>query len=194
MQLLSIPLLLLAVITASAELLSFGGVTINVNCTELIQLGEAIWQVVENNAAVANVSSFSASAVPAGITDWRVISGWQSSAGPEIEYKVHDIGFITIVDYTYKVVFNYGGKLSANGVTGMYVSDVRVQPDEVWVALGSTFESKVTVSDQILNVGTEDAPIAALTIIHRLHFHSWPRDEIREDTFVVRADGIVQQI
>eukprot|EP00475_Leptophrys_vorax_P012900 TRINITY_DN1926_c0_g1_i1.p1 TRINITY_DN1926_c0_g1~~TRINITY_DN1926_c0_g1_i1.p1 ORF type:complete len:194 (-),score=68.18 TRINITY_DN1926_c0_g1_i1:56-637(-) len=179
---------------AAAQTITIGGIPIKVNLTEIIQIGQAVWQVVENNQAVSNVTDNSASAVPAGITDWTLISGWQSTSSAQVEYKVHDPIFIPMVDYTYKVVFNYGGKLTANGVTGMYVADVRVQPDEVWVAFGNTFESSVTVSSQVLNVGTQEAPIAALTVVHRLHFHNWSRDEVREDTFVVRADGVVQQL
>ena len=123
-----------------------------------------------------------------------MIGLWQSGSSAEIVYQVHDPLHIPMCTYKYKVVFNYAGKLSQNGVTGMYVANVRIQPDEVWVAPANSFDSTVTVSPQVLNVGSASAPVAGLTIVHRLHFHNWSRDEVREDTFVVKADGTVQKL
>jgi hypothetical protein len=166
----------------------------DIDLNTIIAIGKEVWNVVENYQPTSDVSTASASAVPAGVTDWTQISGWQETSSDTYEWNLKDLVHITLVDYKYRVLFDYGGQLTQNGVTGLYVANVRVQPDEVYVNWANSFNSTVTISQQILNIGSTDAPIAAMQIVHRMHFHNLLQDEVQEDTFVVDAEGGVKLV
>jgi hypothetical protein len=160
----------------------------------IISAGLKVWQVIADNKAVADLSSSSASALPKGLTEWQQIVGWQTNSSEVFQYNVKDPLGIGMVSYKYRLIYNYGGKLSVNGVTGQYIADLRVQPDSVWVNVGNHFDTSVSVSDNVLNVGTAENPIAGMTVVHRMHFHNWNRDTVQEDTYIVRADGLYKKV
>jgi hypothetical protein len=179
-------------VSASPKLISQD--LLPLNPANIVAVGAKAWDVISNNQATGNLSAYSASALPKGLDDWQQITGWQSNSSDVFQYAVKDPLGIGMVTYKYRLIYNYGGKFASNGVSGSYISDLRVQPDSVWVNVGNHFDTTVTISDNVLNVGSATQPIAAMTLIHRMHFHNWNRDTTQEDTYVVRADGLYKKL
>ena len=158
--------------------------------TAIINIGKQIWAVIAANKPVVNVQTNLANAIPAGITDWTVLAGWQVPQAREYRVTYKNLYGITVVDFTFRILYTPGGSLNGHGE---YLTNATIVPAQLSVAWGYTFNAQSTVAG-VMNAGTPKDPIAALQL--QLH---WSVDTVmshKEDTddFYVKGDGTFQAL
>lgn len=124
----------------------------------IINVGQKIWTIIEKGQPVVSVQSYSASAMPTGISKWNQLSGWQPTQSQSFKIIYKNLFGMEVVNFTYRVLFNYGG--SFNG-KGRYISGATIIPANVSVAWGYTFNSSVTIPT-VNNAGTTENPVGGI--------------------------------
>lgn len=131
---------------------------LEVEIDTIINIGKKVWAIVEAGKPVVNVQLNSASAMPAGIKGWQQLAGWQTPRSST--YRVHYTNLYTmnVVDFSYRVMFTYGG--SYNG-QGRYVTGATIVPAALDVAWGYSFKANVEIPT-VVNMGTVQNPVGGI--------------------------------
>lgn len=131
---------------------------VDVVVDQIINIGKKIFAVIAQGKPVVNVKVDTANALPAGLTCWSDLSGWNIP-----QTKVYNVqyenGFgMTVVDFSYRLTFTAGG--SANGV-GKYITNATFMPANLSVAWGFSFDANAVVPT-VLNTGSRTSPVAGM--------------------------------
>jgi hypothetical protein len=131
---------------------------LEVEIDTIINIGKKVWDIVEAGKPVVNVQLNSASAMPAGIKGWQQLAGWQTPRSST--YRVHYTNLYTmnVVDFSYRVMFTYGG--SYNG-QGRFVTGATIVPAALDVAWGYSFKANVEIPT-VVNMGTVQNPVGGI--------------------------------
>jgi hypothetical protein len=124
----------------------------------IINIGQKIWTIVEKGQPVVNAQLNSASAMPDGIHDWKELTGWKQPRSAS--YRVHytNLFNMNVVDFTYRVLFTYGGSLNGQG---RFVTGATIVPAQLDVAWGYSFKSVVEIPT-VINMGSKENPVAGI--------------------------------
>lgn len=164
-----------------------GGELPDVDIGEIINIGQKVWNIIEENKPVVNVSNQYATALPQGATNWAQLEGWLPPAGDVYELSFKNGYGINVVRIRYQVLRTYGG--SAHG-KGKYLTAVTVQPLDVDVLIGYTVTVAASVPDSsIVNAGTDADPLAAMTVNLNWRVQTPFKDSQGTDSYYVRGDG-----
>lgn len=126
-------------------------------------IGEKVWPLVKAGEPVVNVNLTPLSVLPTQVKDLDTFYQMEGWSDPEsLHYKVtyKNLYGMTVVEFTYGVHFQYGGK---HEDSGRYLTNVQLTPVEVYVMWGFNFEASSKLVG-ITNVGTREAPVAAATV------------------------------
>lgn len=127
----------------------------------IVNLGEKIWKIINDNKPVVNVKVQYASALPEGIESWMQMGGWQRPKGTIYELSAKNAYGMQVIKLRYQILRTSGG--SYKGI-GQYLTAVTVEPLLIEAAWGYHFSLVANVPDSsIVNVGTAEAPVAAMT-------------------------------
>lgn len=131
---------------------------LEVEIDTIINIGKKIWAIVEAGKPVVNVQLNTASAMPAGIKGWQQLAGWKTPSSST--YRVHytNLYGMNVVDFSYRVMFTYGG--SYNGL-GRFVTGATIVPAALDVAWGYSFKANVEVPT-VVNIGTVENPVGGI--------------------------------
>lgn len=151
----------------------------------IINMGKAIWNIVEAGAPVLNINSVSANALPKGLTCWTQLAQWNNPISRKYEVSYKNIMGFTVVRLSYRVMFTSGGTYMG---TGKYLNRVTIVPDRVDVSWGFELNSTVEVPS-IVNVGTQDDPIAGAELILHWNVKSPFHEKKNSVSYFVRGDG-----
>lgn len=157
---------------------------------KIINIGKKIWGVVEKGAPVVNQEYNSASALPEGASSWSQLSEWKMprSAVYRIVYK-NPYG-ASVVDFKYRLSFVYGGGVNGRG---KYLTGVRVQPANLSVLWGYSFDVKAEVPE-VFNMGTSGNPIAAANVIVKWKVSTALKNITESDQYVVNGLGVLKTL
>jgi hypothetical protein len=97
---------------------------------------------------------------------------------------------VTVVDFSYRIVFSYGGSL---GGKGQYLSSVTVIPHNLSVYWTFKFSSSVAISG-IMNAGTKENPLAAMQVDVRYQVDSTVSYIESSGSFYIRGDGLFENM
>ena len=125
---------------------------------QIINIGQKVWEIVEKNKPVVNVTTTYAAAVPQGITTWDQLTGWKEPKARTYGFYAKNLYGMTVIDVKYQVEMTYGGSYKGKG---RYLTGVTVAPLKVDVAWGYKFSMDAAVPS-VTNVGTSDDPVAAM--------------------------------
>ncbi len=125
---------------------------------KIINLGQKIWKIIEDNKPVVNVKYMFANAVPKGVKSTEELDGFTP-----IQYKSFRVygknGFgSTVYDLTYTLLHRYNGSFDGRG---RYLDAVTVLPHKLDVLWGYKVNYNVDRVSTV-NLGTKDAPIASV--------------------------------
>lgn len=126
----------------------------------LITLGQQIWQIVKDGAPTLNFASNSASAVPANAVCAFNLAGWSVPYSRTYKLSYENLFGSSVVDFTYKLIFSYGGSYQGQGA---YLANVTIHPVDVQVAWGQNFDASVNIAN-VLNVGDTENPVAGMEV------------------------------
>lgn len=127
---------------------------------KIINLGKKVWNLVDQGKPVVNVKSDIATALPQGAKCWTDLQNWQTP-----KYKVYSVSYkngygVTIVDFTYRVLFLTGGTVNGKG---LYVGYASVEPLNINVLWGFHFNVEASVPT-VYNMGSKTDPVAGMNL------------------------------
>jgi hypothetical protein len=156
---------------------------------DVINVGKELWPIVEANKPVANVQELdAASAVPSN--NWQLLAGWSAPQKRTFHVPYKNKFGMTVVDFTFDVIYTYGGNL--NGA-GHYISGVTIVPSNLRVQWGFTFDAEVKVIN-VTNAGSLADPLAAMQIQMHWGVVNVVSHAENTDNFYIRGDGQFSQI
>jgi hypothetical protein len=157
--------------------------------TQIINVGKEVWPIIEANKPVANIQEADvASAVPSA--NWQQLAGWSAPQRHTFNVPYKNKFGMTIVNFTFDVIYTYGGNL--NGA-GHYLSGVTVVPSDLAVQWGFTFNADVKVIN-VTNAGSVTDPLAAMQVQMHWSVSSVMTHDESTDNFYIRGDGQFSQI
>jgi hypothetical protein len=153
-------------------------------------IAQNTWSFIQANKAVIDINSNYANAVPSGVTDWTQLENWSDPISQcfQIDYTN---GFgMTVVSYTYCVVYTPGGDY--NGV-GQYLNHIQIVPSEIQVSWGYTLNA-ITSVPSVFNKGTSSNPIAAAEVHMQFTVSTAIKKDIQEHVYYVKGDGSFEHV
>lgn len=155
--------------------------------SNIVDVAQLVWNIVEENKPTSNVSSDTANAVPQGVA-WNDIAGW-SAPQSRLYHVTFKNGFnVNVVDFTYRVVYFYGGNV---GGKGHFLNGVAMVPSDISVDWGFNFSAQAKVSS-ITNAGTVDDPTAAMEIQMQWSVSSVIKTITQSQSYYIQGDGQFQ--
>ena len=94
---------------------------------DIINAGQQLWKVIEDNKPVVHVETPVAHALPRGLSCWSDLERWQTprTEGYEVAYEN---GFgKEVVKFRFRLQYTYGGRRKGHG---RYLANVTVLPAE----------------------------------------------------------------
>ncbi|MGE3974050.1 MAG: hypothetical protein AB7F59_05940 [Bdellovibrionales bacterium] len=156
----------------------------------IVNIGQQVWDIIVKNAPNVNVELQSASALPADTKRWFDLDCWQWPQAKAYRVNYKNAFGINVVDFTYKVIYTYGGQLDGRG---QYLSQVMIVPTNLKVAWGFTFDAKARV-DNVVNAGSRSAPVGAIQISMDWTIKTPIKYVQERETYYVRGDGQFQRL
>lgn len=155
----------------------------------IVNVGKIIWDVIKGGKPVVNIKTDVANALPEGIPNWNALSQWKKPVAKNFEFTWTLLG-MEVIKFDYALVFTPGGKWDGRGA---YLTNVMVVPTNVGVSWGYSLNSTVEVM-QVVNIGTQHHPIAALELRLNLSFDSYLFHNERNVVFYMTGDGYFEQM
>lgn len=157
---------------------------------DIVALGEAIYDLVKKGKPT-NVTEYAPiSVVPKDpmtkeIVDIFDLEGFSMPVEKAYVAKVSNGVGKEVVQFTYKVMYSYGG--SFNGA-GKYLSGVIIVPQSVRTSFGWEFNASMKLSG-MMNHGTKADPIAGVMLTIKYQMNGWSTAYERNDTIHITGAG-----
>ncbi|MEQ1877084.1 MAG: hypothetical protein ABL958_10590 [Bdellovibrionia bacterium] len=156
----------------------------------IVNIGKAIWAVVEANRPVVNIQSNYATALPRGTEDWTTLECWSRPVSKLFKVTYKNYLSSKPVNFEFKVLYNYGGR--KEGV-GRFLNNVTIVPTTLTVGWGYKFSAE-TVVGNVLNAGPSTAPVAAIELQLNWSVETVLKHIRESETFYVRGDGYFEKV
>ncbi len=158
----------------------------------IANVGQKIWKIVIDNKPVVDAKTQYATALPKGVVDWSAMEGWKPAVGTVYQLKFKNAFCATVVDLRYQVLRTVGGSYKGKG---QYLTAVVIEPLFVDVAWGYHVSVEALVADEsVVNVGTHDQPVAAMTAELAWHVSTPLKDMQGKSLYYMQGDGVYQEL
>ncbi len=158
----------------------------------IVNLGEKIWKIINDNKPVVNVKVQYASALPEGITSWSQMAGWSRPKGTIYELGAKNAYGTQVIKLRYQVLRTAGGNYKGQG---KFLTGVTVEPLLIETAWGYHFDLNANVPDStIANVGTSTNPIAAMTAQLGWRIGTAIKDSQGKSLYYLQGDGVFEEV
>lgn len=128
----------------------------------IINMGKKVWSIVDAAKPKVDLQSDVATALPASVSGcWMDLQAWQAPVVTTREISIENLYGMEVVRFVYRVIMLAGG--SYNGV-GRYIGYATMQPVELKVAWGYTFNATATVP-AVFNISSKEKPVAAMNLL-----------------------------
>lgn len=153
-------------------------------------MGRRVWELVNLGKPTAWVNTNVAHGLPKGIKCWTDLQGWSwpQSKVYNVNYK-NKLG-LTVVDYTYRISYNYGGNIEG---IGKYLSNVQIVPVNLKVSWGYSLNSRAEIPT-VFNVGTKDNPVAGMQVNVRWKVESSLMNNEQSHMFHIGGDNLFKKV
>ncbi|OGS06647.1 MAG: hypothetical protein A2270_01330 [Elusimicrobia bacterium RIFOXYA12_FULL_51_18] len=172
-----------------------GGPSINETLNtidQIVNLAEKIWNILDKNRPVVNITTNYANAVPSGTTHWTQLQGWKKPSTKKYAFSMKN-GFGTeVVKVTYQVHWTHNGNLQGKG---KFLTGVTVEPLNVVALWGYKVDLVAEVPDStVANVGTHEDPIASMQVQLKWKVSTIIQSTDQKVIYYVQGDGLMQEI
>jgi len=134
---------------------------LEVTIDQIINIGKKVWTIVDANKPVVTINQDNiAHAMPLGITSWSSLESWQAPVSRVYRMTYENLMGISVVDFSFRVVYTHGGSVKGKGRYLTNVSVVAADLDVIW---GYNFDAKVSVPS-VTNAGNETSPVAGMQL------------------------------
>ncbi|PIT99515.1 MAG: hypothetical protein COT74_10980 [Bdellovibrionales bacterium CG10_big_fil_rev_8_21_14_0_10_45_34] len=161
-----------------------------VDIREIINIGQTMWRIVQENKPVVTVNVQRADAVPSGVRSWLDLECWQAPKMHTFRVIYKNLYGMTVINMEFRLSYSHGGRW--NGV-GKYLSQVTVLPSKLDVAWGYKLDANVVVVNT-LNIGTQANPLAAMQLDVKWAVSTAVKYTQTIESFYVRGDGVFKKL
>jgi hypothetical protein len=158
---------------------------------QIVNIATKIWDIVKENAPVADIDTKYATAYPQGVTAATQLAQWSRPKSYIYGFSANNLYGSTMIDCEYKVTYTYGGAYKGNG---KFLTAVTVVPTKITVGWGYKFYMAAAVPDStITNVGTDKDPIAAMQLKLNWKMSTVLKAETGTSVYYVQGDGYFEE-
>lgn len=160
---------------------------------DMVALGEAMYTLIQkgkpkNQTEYAPVSVVPRDPTTKEIMDPFELEGFSIPVERVFNSKIRNMSGKVVVNFTYKLIYSYGG--SYNG-TGKYLSAVQIVPASVQTKFGWDCNATMKVSG-VMNHGTKANPVAGVIVAIKYQMNSWSSSFERNDTIHIAGNGAMK--
>jgi hypothetical protein len=157
---------------------------------DIVALGEAIYELVKkgkptNVTEYAPISVVPRDPITKEYVDPFDLEGFSIPVEKNFVAYAKNLAGATVVTFSYKVIFSYGGSYNGNG---KYLTNVLIVPGKVETKFGWDFNATMKLSG-IMNHGTKAQPVAGIMVTVKYQMNSWSTALERNDTIHITGNG-----
>ncbi len=130
-----------------------------IDISEIINIGEQIWSIIEKNKPVLKVSYVHANALPKGLSA-EDMEGFSDIQFASYNLSGKNLYGMRVYNVTYTIAHRYGGNVNGKG---HFIENATVLPHKVDVAWGYNVDLGVTKTSTS-NAGTKEDPVGQLLL------------------------------
>jgi hypothetical protein len=158
----------------------------------IVNLFEKIWNIIEKNQPVVNVTTHYANAVPFGTSHWSQLQGWSRPATKRYGFSMKNGFGSEVVKVVYQVHYTHSGNYKGKG---KFLTGVTIEPISVTTAWGYKVTLVSEVPDStIANVGTHEDPVASMQVQLRWVVHTSVKDITSKAIYYIEGNGQLQEL
>ncbi len=158
----------------------------------IVNLAQKIWDIIEKNQPVVNITTNYANAVPYGTSHWTQLQGWSKPATKKYSFSMKNAYGSEVSKVVYQVHYTYAGNFQGKG---KFLTGVTIEPLNVVTAWGYKVSLVSEVPDStIANVGTHEDPIASMQVQLKWTVHTALKDISSKAIYYVRGDGQLEEL
>lgn len=140
----------------------------SVDPAAIVQIGKAVWQIIEDNQPSVNATEDWAGAIPDGLNGaWTKLQDWKSYVSKPFKFEFKNFLGMKLTEYEWTFKFDYNGNV--NG-TGLYVTNLGAATTEVYAYLSEHVDVSCKALTPI-NSGTTASPVASMDYIITMISH-----------------------
>ena len=162
----------------------------SISVDQIINIGKAVWQVVDAGKPVVTKNFSGASALPRGVSCWTDLSGWRQPISKVYSVQYENFYGVKVVDFKYRIIYMVGG--SIDGV-GKYITNASFVVAKLNVAWGFKFDAKAEVP-AVFNMGTKANPIAGMQMNMHWEVDSPVAHEEETQSYFLSGDGSLSRM
>ncbi len=158
--------------------------------SQMMVIGRQIFDVIKAGEPVVNIQRDTFSVVPAGITEWNQLHGWEAPVT-----RVYNVNLVnglhrSMVELRLKISAVPGGQLNGKG---HYLANVIIVPTLIQVGWGVKLDVW-SEAQKPVNVGTLSDPIAAIGVDVRFKAKTLLNEVNGTQDYFIRGDGNVMTV
>lgn len=159
---------------------------------QIINIGQKVWKIIEDNKPVVDVKTQYATALPKGVSSWGDMAGWQPPKGTIYQLTAKNAYGMQMINVRYQVLRTYGGSYAGKG---KYLTAVTVEPLLVEVGWGYHFTMEASVPDSsVVNVGTSADPVAGMMATLGWRISTPLKDSQGQGLYFLQGDGTFREV
>jgi hypothetical protein len=164
--------------------------TIGVIVDQVINIGKKIWAILDAGRPVVNITTYTANALPQGLTCWADLTGWNIPQS-KVYRVTYENGFgADVVDFAYRVTYTAGGSLNGKG---KYLTNATIMPADVAVSWGFTLNAQAEVPS-VFNTGSKEDPVAGMQMLMKWQVKTVIDDVQQAESFYVGGDNTLKHM
>jgi hypothetical protein len=156
-----------------------------VDLDTIVNLGETVWTIIQDNRPVVDASYEFANALPSGVADAGELEGFSDLQMTSYRVWGENVFGMQLYSVTYTLVHQYGGSYDGRG---RYLATVAVVPSQIEAAW--SFNVNMSVSKvSATNVGSRTAPVGSVVMDLTLKISSLLSSYQETTLFQFRGDS-----
>lgn len=157
---------------------------------QIINIGKKVWAVVETGRPVVNVQTYTANALPKGLTCWSDLAGWQVPQSKVYRVQYENTYGMDVVDFAYRVTYTAGGNIDGKG---KYITNATIMPANIYVAWGFKFNATAEVPS-VFNTGSKEAPVAGMQMNMKWSVDTVMNHIEQAESFYISGENLMKHL
>lgn len=163
---------------------------IEVVVDRIINIGKKLWAILDAGRPVVNVKTYTANALPQGLTCWSDLTGWNVPKSKVYKVVYENAYGADVVTFAYRVSFTAGGSLNGQG---KYITNATIMPADIDVSWGFSLDAQAEVPS-VFNTGTKESPVAGMQMLMKWQVKSVMSDLQQAETFYVGGNNVLKHL
>lgn len=156
----------------------------------IFNIGKKLWAILEAGRPVVNIKTYTANALPQGLTCWTDLTGWNVPKSKVYKVVYENAYGAEVVTFAYRVTFTAGGSLNGQG---KYITNATIMPAEMDISWGFNLDAQAEVPS-VFNTGTKDAPVAGMQMLMKWQVNSVMSHLEQAETFYVGGNNVLKHL